>query len=148
MFPLGVWHYILGGIFVGFGISFIFLMIGKYGGASSFFPAAISLFSKHPFFCQDKFVQPRKRRMLFTLGIICGALLYTLRFGEFFVTNVSAVSLIVGGFFVGFGARYAKGCTSGHGVCGLAAFSLRSFIAVLLFLVVAIIVGNVVGVFL
>ena len=42
------------------------------------------------------------------------------------------------GVLVGVGTSYARGCTSGHGVCGLARFSLRSLVAVLVFLSVAI----------
>lgn len=41
------------------------------------------------------------------------------------------VMLVVGGFFVGFGARYAGGCTSGHAISGLSDFQLPSLIAVL-----------------
>jgi uncharacterized membrane protein YedE/YeeE len=40
------------------------------------------------------------------------------------------VSIIVGGFLVGFGTAYAGGCTSGHAISGLAAFQLPSLIAV------------------
>jgi uncharacterized membrane protein YedE/YeeE len=40
------------------------------------------------------------------------------------------VSVIVGGFLVGFGTAYAGGCTSGHAISGLANFQLPSFIAV------------------
>ncbi len=40
----------------------------------------------------------------------------------------------MGGLLVGFGTRLAKGCTSGHGVCGLARLSRRSLIAVLVFM--------------
>jgi uncharacterized membrane protein YedE/YeeE len=43
--------------------------------------------------------------------------------------------LIVGGFLVGLGARLANGCTSGHGVCGLARLSPRSLAATLTFMV-------------
>jgi len=42
--------------------------------------------------------------------------------------------LVVGGLLVGFGTRLANGCTSGHGVCGLARFSPRSLVAVLIFM--------------
>ena len=41
------------------------------------------------------------------------------------------ISLVLGGFLVGFGARYAGGCTSGHAISGLANFQLPSLIAVL-----------------
>ena len=42
--------------------------------------------------------------------------------------------LILGGLIVGIGVTYGSGCTSGHGVCGLARFSLRSLAAVLTFM--------------
>jgi uncharacterized membrane protein YedE/YeeE len=45
--------------------------------------------------------------------------------------------LIVAGFLVGFGTRLGNGCTSGHGVCGLARFSRRSLAAVLVFMAAA-----------
>ena len=47
--------------------------------------------------------------------------------------------LVAAGLFVGVGTRMANGCTSGHGVCGLARFSARSAVAVLVFMVVAMI---------
>lgn len=40
------------------------------------------------------------------------------------------VGLVAGGLLVGLGTRYANGCTSGHGICGLSRFSLRSLVAV------------------
>jgi uncharacterized membrane protein YedE/YeeE len=46
---------------------------------------------------------------------------------------------IVAGLLVGFGTRLGSGCTSGHGVCGLGRFSLRSLVAVLTFMAVAIV---------
>ena len=45
--------------------------------------------------------------------------------------------LIVAGLLVGFGTRMGNGCTSGHGVCGLGRFSLRSLVAVLVFMATA-----------
>jgi uncharacterized membrane protein YedE/YeeE len=45
--------------------------------------------------------------------------------------------LIVAGLLVGFGARLGNGCTSGHGVCGLARLSPRSLVAVLVFMATA-----------
>jgi uncharacterized protein len=41
------------------------------------------------------------------------------------------VSIVVGGFLVGFGTAYAGGCTSGHGITGLATLQLASLIAVI-----------------
>jgi hypothetical protein len=44
----------------------------------------------------------------------------------------------LGGFLVGFGARMANGCISGHGICGLANLSIRSLLATLTFMLVGI----------
>ncbi|MBV8106520.1 MAG: YeeE/YedE family protein [Hyphomicrobiales bacterium] len=48
--------------------------------------------------------------------------------------EANATALIAGGLLVGFGTRLANGCTSGHGVCGLARFSPRSFAATAAFM--------------
>ncbi|HSC81246.1 MAG TPA: YeeE/YedE thiosulfate transporter family protein [Chitinolyticbacter sp.] len=42
--------------------------------------------------------------------------------------------MVIAGLLVGIGTRYANGCTSGHGVCGLSRLSLRSLVAVLVFM--------------
>lgn len=47
----------------------------------------------------------------------------------------SFVFIIVGGFLVGFGTRYADGCTSGHAIMGLSLFSISSYVAVLGFFI-------------
>lgn len=48
--------------------------------------------------------------------------------------DASALTLIVAGLLVGIGTRYAAGCTSGHGVCGLSRFSVRALVAMLTFM--------------
>jgi uncharacterized protein len=48
--------------------------------------------------------------------------------------------VIAGGLLVGFGTRMAGGCTSGHGVCGIARISPRSIAATLIFMGVAVVV--------
>jgi uncharacterized membrane protein YedE/YeeE len=48
--------------------------------------------------------------------------------------------IITAGFLVGFGARLGGGCTSGHGICGIARFSKRSIVATLVFMGAAVIV--------
>jgi uncharacterized membrane protein YedE/YeeE len=52
----------------------------------------------------------------------------------------SWVVIVVGGLLVGFGTRWSGGCTSGHGVCGIARFSTRSIAATVIFMVTAMIV--------
>ena len=48
--------------------------------------------------------------------------------------NAGYPVLVVAGLLVGIGTRYASGCTSGHGVCGLSRLSLRSLVATLSFM--------------
>jgi uncharacterized protein len=50
------------------------------------------------------------------------------------VIEAKAVTLVAGGLLVGFGTRLANGCTSGHGVCGLARLSPRSLAATATFM--------------
>ena len=49
--------------------------------------------------------------------------------------SLSSWGWILGGFLVGFGARMANGCTSGHGVCGIPRLNKRSILAIILFMV-------------
>ena len=54
------------------------------------------------------------------------------------------VLIVIGGFLVGFGTRWAGGCTSGHGICGLSSLQWPSLAAVITFLATAIITAQVV----
>jgi uncharacterized membrane protein YedE/YeeE len=51
--------------------------------------------------------------------------------------ELPTVWLVIAGLLVGVGTRVGRGCTSGHGVCGLARFSVRSIVAVLTFMATA-----------
>ena len=50
---------------------------------------------------------------------------------------VSTMMLLIGGFIVGIGVTFGSGCTSGHGVCGMARLSPRSIVATLTFMATA-----------
>jgi uncharacterized membrane protein YedE/YeeE len=54
------------------------------------------------------------------------------------MTDVQPWRLFLGGILVGIGTRIGKGCTSGHGVCGVGSASKTSLVGVLTFLTVAI----------
>jgi hypothetical protein len=79
-------------------------------------------------------------RIAFMAGLVLGVLIYrglapspvVLHF------DVSLLYLVLGGVLVGFGSRLGNGCTSGHGVCGLARLSPRSIAATLVFVAVAV----------
>lgn len=81
-------------------------------------------------------------RLAFIAGLILGPLLTTLILGTPPAIRIDAPlwSVIVAGLLVGFGTRLGSGCTSGHGVCGLARLSPRSLTATLTFMGVAIVV--------
>jgi len=53
------------------------------------------------------------------------------------------VGWVIGGFLVGFGTKLGNGCTSGHGICGLPRFSIRSWVAVPTFMMFGIIMATI-----
>jgi uncharacterized membrane protein YedE/YeeE len=74
-------------------------------------------------------------RLAFLLGLVMAPLMYAGWAGLPEITvDSSWMTLIVAGLFVGVGTRFGSGCTSGHGVCGLSRFSLRSLVATLCFM--------------
>lgn len=81
-------------------------------------------------------------RLAFIAGLVLGPLLITPILGAPPAIRIDAPlwSVIVAGLLVGFGTRLGSGCTSGHGVCGLARLSPRSLTATLNFMGVAIVV--------
>ena len=60
-----------------------------------------------------------------------------------FISDLSLFGFIIAGFLVGFGAKMANGCTSGHGVCGLPRKSKRSFVAIFLFMIFGILTATI-----
>ncbi|MGO4711641.1 YeeE/YedE family protein [Bradyrhizobium sp. 2TAF24] len=77
----------------------------------------------------------------FVAGLLCGPVVYRAVFGQWPEATIttSPALLIAGGLLVGFGSRMGSGCTSGHGVVGLARLSPRSMVAVATFLGAAIV---------
>ena len=75
-------------------------------------------------------------RVYFLLGLGLGGYLFKLIMPDSFIPRdgFSLVLLITGGFIVGIGTRMGSGCTSGHGICGIARFSRRSILATVIFM--------------
>ena len=88
---------------------------------------------------------PRKNdfswRVLFLVGMIAGSIIYYFFPQIHFVprTHYPISLLIFSGFLVGIGTRLSGGCTSGHGVCGIARLSFRSLIATVIFFLMGVI---------
>jgi hypothetical protein len=81
----------------------------------------------------------RAWRALFLVGLILGAAGYVALGGALPPPRQGfpPALLVAAGLLVGYGTALAGGCTSGHGVCGLARLSPRSLLAVVVFLAVA-----------
>jgi len=78
-------------------------------------------------------------RVAFVVGLLIGAMAYILAVGGPAPVDVlaSPPAILVGGLLVGFGTRLGSGCTSGHGLCGMARISRRSMVASAVFFGVA-----------
>ncbi|WP_135822077.1 YeeE/YedE family protein [Halostella litorea] len=144
LFPNGVSRYAVGGLLVGLGTVLIYLGTGIHAGASTFLESTLSYVSDRSRFQQ--YVASRDWRLVFTLGIVLGAGVYAVVYqGGAWTTDVQPWRLLVGGFFVGVGTRVGKGCTSGHGICGVGSASKTSVVGVVTFLAVAIVTAQVVA---
>ncbi len=75
-------------------------------------------------------------RAVFVVGLLLGAFIYMLATGGALPVRVEASLpvMVVAGLLVGFGTRLGSGCTSGHGISGIARFSKRSIVATLVFM--------------
>lgn len=139
LFPRGITHYLVGGLLIGLGTAIIYVGTGIHAGASTFLETTLSYGSKLSRFQQPRFVASRDWRVVFTLGIVAGAAGYSLVAGEFgWLTEVQPWRLFLGGILIGIGTRLGKGCTSGHGICGVASGSKSSILNVVIFMLVAI----------
>ena len=137
LFPNGISRYAVGGLFVGLGVAVIYLGTGISAGASTFLESTLTYVSGLSRFQQ--YVGSRDWRVVFTLGIVLGAGAYAAVYqGGAWTTEVQAWRLLLGGVLVGVGTRVGKGCTSGHGVCGVGSASKTSLVGVVTFLLVAI----------
>jgi uncharacterized membrane protein YedE/YeeE len=144
LFPNGISRYAVGGLLVGLGATAIYLGTGISAGASTFLESTLSYVSDQSRF--RRYVASRDWRLVFTLGIVLGAAVYAVVYqGGAWTTDVQPWRLLVGGVFVGVGTRVGKGCTSGHGVCGVGSASKTSIAGVLTFLVTAVLTAQLVA---
>lgn len=147
LFPLGMTHYLVGGLLIGSAVSLAFLTTGLVTGMSTVFSSTWSFFSRLAFFHEPRIVGSRHWRLVLACGLVLGAALwrFTVGGGAPVVTAVAPWQLLLGGVIAGFGARLGNGCTSGHGICGLASLQLPSLAAVLTFMATAIVTANLVA---
>lgn len=121
---------LFGGTLIGLSAVLLMLFIGRIAGISGIIWGAIS-----------KPSTDRSWRIAFLIGILLGAFLFhQLSEIDYPTINPNFALAGVAGLLVGIGVKLGNGCTSGHGVCGIGRFSLRSLIATTTFMVVAIII--------
>ena len=136
--PLGmsfVTSALTGGLLIGFAVFLFFIFNGRLAGVSSI--------------ASDSILKSTNRidNLLFLLGLIIGPILYSLSGNEIesVLTN-SLPLIIIGGLLVGVGTKIANGCTSGHGVCGISRFSIRSIVATISFILTGVVTVLIFGV--
>jgi uncharacterized membrane protein YedE/YeeE len=139
-FPQGWQHYLAGGLTIGCGVALLYVLTGLVGGMSTVYSSTWSWFSSRPFFRQPKLVNSRMWRVAYAAGLVIGAFVWwrTLGPSSRVAVSIPPLRLFVGGLMVGYGARLGRGCTSGHGICGLASLGRPSLLAVMTFMATAI----------
>ena len=146
LFPRGIVQYAVGGVLVAAGIAVIYLGTAIIPGNSTFLETTLSYVSDLPRLNQAKYLASRDWRVVFALSIVAGAAVWGLLLDPgAFTTEVQPWRLFGGGVLVGIGTRIGKGCTAGHGVCGLGSASRTSLVNVVLFVGVAIVTAAVVA---
>jgi uncharacterized membrane protein YedE/YeeE len=117
----------IGGGLIGAGSGMLWLVQKRVAGISGIAAGIL------PPWCKDI-----QWRLWFIAGLILSGLLYTLTSDNSRPQIESSLLVVsVAGLLVGFGSRLAGGCTSGHGICGIARLSTRSIVATLSFMFAA-----------
>ena len=118
---------LFGGILISLASTIMLAGIGRITGISGILSSSV-------------LARPEKNqfwRYSFLAGLILGGLIVQTIAPSFFHYKIesSTTHMIVAGLLVGFGTSLGNGCTSGHGVCGLARLAKRSFVATFTFIV-------------
>ena len=122
---------LVGGALIGFASVLLMVFTGRIAGISGILTGCFALIGG------DKIW-----RIAFIAGLIA-APVATSFVGHPLPTPLMPMSwpmIVLAGFLVGFGARIGGGCTSGHGVCGIARLSTRSIVATVTFMATAMVV--------
>lgn len=118
---------LIGGILIGGAAVLMLLFLGRITGISGIIWMSL----------QDP--KSSAWRIIFIAGLVIGVAAYHWLSGAPIPTyDMGPVAAIVGGLLVGVGVKLGSGCTSGHGVCGLGRFSLRSLAATVTFMALGI----------
>ena len=115
---------LFGGVLIGLSAVFLMLINGRIAGVSGLVSRILVY----------KNINKNLWVFVFFVGLLIGPIFYSLLVGPIKSNSVvDAPWLILAGLLVGFGTFVGNGCTSGHGICGLSRFSIRSLVAVTTF---------------
>lgn len=119
---------LIGGLLIGLAAALLLLLNGRISGISGIVGGLLAPKSSDAGW-----------RVVFIAGLLLGAFGYMLATGGAMPVRMQASMpvLVVAGLLVGFGTRFGSGCTSGHGLCGIARLSKRSIVASAVFFGVA-----------
>ncbi|MCR9883625.1 YeeE/YedE family protein [Vibrio alginolyticus] len=120
------WMSLLGGIIVGVSAITLMLFTGKTAGISGILNGSVES-------------ADRVWRIVFLIAMVLGGLFAVYVLGGHVPDQYSGslILVIVAGLLVGVGTRIGNGCTSGHGICGIGRFSIRSVVATCTFMATA-----------
>jgi len=131
MAPFDPTSALIGGALIGFASVLLMMLTGRIAGISGILTGCLALIGG------DKVW-----RVAFTGGLISAPIAGSL-IGHPLPIPLMPTSwaiIVFAGFLVGLGARIGGGCTSGHGVCGIARLSIRSIVATVTFMATAMVV--------
>ncbi len=116
---------LFGGVLIGLAVSLMLYLNGRVTGVSNIVGGTLKPIPGDTFW-----------RWSFIAGLLLGGLILKLVYPESFSENFnrSNSTVVIAGLLVGFGTLMGGGCTSGHGICGLSRFSIRSVVATGLFM--------------
>lgn len=128
----------LGGGLIGVAASWLLLAKGRVAGISGILGGLL-----------DTWKSDSSWRLSFLLGLMAGGgiLVATLPDAIVAPTDRPLIAVAAAGALVGYGTLLGSGCTSGHGVCGLSRFSLRSLVATLTFMGTGFVTATLLGIF-
>ena len=120
---------LIGGLIIGVAVVLFFITTGRLAGISGIVSSTLE---KN----ENKF-----SNLLFIIGLVLGPLVFIFfsKNDVVFKMTSSIPLIIVGGLLVGLGTKIGRGCTSGHGICGISRFSMRSILATIIFMIFAMI---------
>ncbi|UYL09394.1 YeeE/YedE family protein [Bdellovibrio sp. SKB1291214] len=122
-----------GGAVIGLATALFLILNGRVTGISGILNGLFT-YNKSDYFW----------RLFFVIGMITGGIVLTLKNPAYFepLPSRNSAMILMAGLLVGFGTVMGSGCTSGHGICGVARMSPRSIIATICFMITGMLVAN------